>query len=116
MRQLPTVSAAISSTVAGAGRVAPGGRHSGQTTPPAGTEKAPCGPGVPQTAQSVRAGAHPAVAIARSRKASSTNVLAWSAAESARSAPSVSWNRRSDGSCSIGVSRSAVSAMALAAV
>ena len=41
---------------------------------------------------------------------------ACSATESARSAPRVSWNSRSDGSCSTGVSRSAVSAIALAAV
>ncbi len=102
--------------VAGAGWAAPGGRQSGQTAPPAGTENAPCRPGVPQTAQAVSAGAQPAIAIPRSRYASSTSVLACSAAARARNAPRVSWNSRSDGSRSTGVSRSAVSAIALAAV
>ena len=102
--------------MAGAGRVAPGGRQSGHTEPPDGTANATCRPGVPQTAHSASAGAQPAEAIARSRYASSTSVLACSATASARSAPRVSWNSRSDGSRSTGVSRSAVSATALAAV
>ena len=102
--------------VAGAGWAAPGGRQSGQTAPPAGTENARCRPGVPQTAQAVSAGAQPAKAIPRSRYASSTRVVAWSPVASERSAPRVSWNSRSEGSRSIGVSRSAVSAIALAAV
>ena len=49
------------------GWAAPGGRQSGQTAPPAGTENAACRPGVPQTAHSASAGAQPAVAMARSR-------------------------------------------------
>ena len=103
--------------VAGAGWAAPGGRQSGQTAPPAGTENARCRPGVPQTAQAASAGAQPARAIARSRYASSTSVRGVLArGDSARSAPRVSWNSRSDGSRSTGVSRSAVSAIALAAV
>jgi hypothetical protein len=53
--------------VAGAGCAAPGGRQSGQTEPPAGTENAPCRPGSPQTAHSVSAGAQPAVVIARNK-------------------------------------------------
>ena len=111
----PPTSAAISSRVAGAGWAAPGGRQSGQTVPPAGTENAvwrrcaahrafaqrrrPAGDGHrPQQVRVEHQGA---------------GVLA---AASARIAPSVSRYSRSDGSRSTGVSRSAVSAMALAAV
>lgn len=88
--------------VAGAGWAAPGGRQSGQTAPPAGTENARCRPGVPQTAQAIRAGAQPASVMPRSRYASSTRVVAWLPSASARSAPRVSWNSRSDGSRSTG--------------
>ena len=51
----------------GAGAGEPGGRQSLQTMPPSGAENAVCGPAAPQRAQSVKLGAQPPVARARSR-------------------------------------------------
>ena len=62
------------------------------------TWKAACGPGSPQRAHSVSAGAQPASAIARSRNASSTSDGSRAVSVSARNADTTSRYSRSDGS------------------
>ena len=105
--------------LAGAGRAAPtdpAPRQTGHSSPPEATWKAACGPGLPQRAHSVSAGAQPASAIARSRNASRTSDGSRPVSDSARSADTTSRYSRSDGSRSSAVSRSAVSTIAVAQV
>jgi len=73
-------------------------------------------PGAPQRAHSCRAGAYPATASERSKKASSTSPGACCPSPRVRSPPMRSSNWRSAGSFSTGVNRSAVSSIATPAV
>ena len=117
--QSPPASAAISRIVAGAGLAVPtdpAPRQTGHSSPPDATWKAACGPGVPHRAHSVSAGAQPARAMARNRKASSTSEGSLAVSDSARSADTTSRYSRSEGSRSSDVSRSAVSTIAVAQV
>ena len=84
--------------------------------PPAATAKAGSRrPGTPQRAHSPKAGAYPATASERSRKASRTSRDSCCPSPSARSPPISSSSWRRAGSFSTGVNRSAVSSIAVPA-
>jgi hypothetical protein len=65
--QSPLSSAPRRSTAGSDGAADPGGRHVAHTMPPAGIEKARCGPGSPHRAQSANDGYQPAMDRERNR-------------------------------------------------